>query len=764
MRTHLFLYLLVLSLSIDLSSQSSAIDDPMDLRNHDFDTDPIISLDGQWSYADSCLYPSECNPTISVDVPNVRLDEMGFPSFGYGTFYLEFIVDHELPLMLKVFDQFSAYEVYVNGELIGNVGVSGPDKESTTPGRQMLYLPLHDLSSDTVRLAIAISNFSHHKRGVGGKVLLGLEKAVLHQKFLDDSYDMFLTGFLILATFFFLGLFFNGRQDYAILYFALFTLVYAYRIVGWHNYVLHDMINIPYRLGLIFEYSTFYLSGAFFAMYLEKLFPHEAPKVLTRIFAYLSIAWTFSTLLPVQILTQFNIPYLYILLVGIFLMVGILIKAVLNKRPGARYSLYSVMGVLAVFIFKSLNYLHVVEENRLVSIAGELIFFIFQALILSRIFTENWRQAKLEAEQLAVAKSDFLSVMSHEIRTPLNAVIGTAYHLMESDPKPDQVDDLKRLRNSSENLLSLINNVLDYNKIESGKIELDQSFVSLKSYCETQVSLLQPLADQKGIVLKLMCDQDLPEQVCIDRTRVGQVLTNLIGNAIKFTSEGHVILRVALLRESDVDIDMRLEVEDTGNGIAAKDIQKIFGAFEQSNNSLTREYGGVGLGLAISKKLIELMGSTIEIKSEPGIGSKFSFVLTCQKMDEVKLQVQSKEPVDLSSLKVLLVEDNEMNVLIAKRQLEKRGIQVVVASSGAEALAQVGKESFDLILMDLQMPVMDGFEATLKLREMGFDKPIIALTAASVSPKELKEKHLDGMLPKPFSPDDLIAKLKEFVE
>ena len=763
MRIQLFLYLAAFSIGMDLCCQSLEVSEQLDFRNHDFDETPIISLEGEWQYSDSCLYPADCPPITTISAPGIRLDEADYPSFGYGTYYLEFLIDHRRDLMLKVFDQFSAYEIYVNDRLIGNVGTPGSDQRSTTPGRQMLYIPLHDLSSDTVRLTIAISNFTHHKRGIGTNILLGLEDEMLHQKFLDDAYDMFLTGFLILATFFFLGLFFHGRQDYAILYFALFTLVYAYRIVGWHNYVLHDMIDMPYRLGLILEYSTFYLSGAFFAMYLEKLFPKEAPRVLTRIFTYLSFVWTLSTLLPIHILTRFNIPYLYLLLLGIVIMVGILVKAIINKRPGARYLLYSVMGVLVIFIYKSLHYLQLVDESRVFAISGELIFFVFQALFLSRKFTESWRQAKLDAEHLAQAKSDFLSVMSHEIRTPLNAVIGTAYHLIESDPKPEQVDDLARLRNSSENLLSLINNVLDYNKIESGKIELDETFVSIKPYCETQVSVLQPLADQRGIVLKLICDQDLPEQVKLDRTRVGQVLTNLMGNAIKFTTEGHVILRVELLEEQENEVGVRFEVEDTGSGIAPTDIQKIFGAFEQSNNSLTREYGGVGLGLSISKKLIELMGSSIEIQSEQGVGSRFSFILNCEKIDELREQGLTNQPIDLSSLNVLLVEDNEMNVLIAKRQLEKRGIKVAVAGSGAEALDAVSKDSFDLILMDLQMPVMDGFEATMRLRDLGYNKPIIALTAASVTPKELKERQLDGMLPKPFSPDDLMDKLKQFV-
>ena len=176
--------------------------------------------------------------------------------------------------------------------------------------------------------------------------------------------------------------------------------------------------------------------------------------------------------------------------------------------------------------------------------------------------------------------------MSHEIRTPLNAVIGTAYHLIESGPKEDQVDDLERLKASSENLLLLINNVLDYNKIEAGKIDLDFTAVSLKSYCETEISLLQPLADQQGIKLELAYDAALPEHVMVDKVRLGQVLTNLIGNAIKFTREGNVIFGIKLLEQTDEEFVIQFSVEDTGSGISESDLSKIFGAFEQSNSSV----------------------------------------------------------------------------------------------------------------------------------------------------------------------------------
>ncbi len=735
----------------------------LDLRGYDWAEKDFMDLNTSWHYADSCM-SSDCNEWITLDISKTRVDQLGYPAFGYGTYVLNVLVDHHEHLMLKIPDYFSAYEVYVNDQLLASVGRPGVDKSTTTPGRKMLYLPLHQLASDTLQLRIPIANFTHHKRGIGNHpIKIGLEKQMLHQKFLDDSYDTFLTGFLILATFFFLGLFFHGKQDFAILFFALFTLAYAYRIVGWHNYVLHDLIALPYQLGIRLEYSTFYLCGAFFAMYLEYLFPNEAPSKITRMFALLSLAWVLSTLMPIYLFTQLNTYYLYLLLLGMMMLVGIIIRAALRKRPDAMFSLYSVLGVLLVFSLKTLDYLNIVEEHRGISIAGELTFFVFQALILSRNFTENWRQAKKDAEKLAHAKSDFLSVMSHEIRTPLNAVIGTTYHLMDSGPKPEQLSDLEHLKSAADNLLALINNVLDYNKIDSNKLNLDFDPVRLKAFCETQTRILEPLAAKKNLKLNLKYDESLYSVVSIDKVRLGQVLTNLIGNAIKFTKNGGVTLEVTKVIETNTQSSILFAVTDTGEGIPQSDLIKIFGAFEQANNTITRQYGGAGLGLAISQKLVELMGSSIKIQSEVGKGSVFSFKIVCDHEAEKETFLDELGTSHFENTNILLVEDNPMNVLIAKRQLEKWKISVTVAESGGEAIDMVSKGVFQLVLMDLQMPVMDGFEATAIIRAAGYEQPIIALTAASVSANELKTKGFDDILTKPFSPAGLEEKLNQFL-
>ncbi len=760
MINRLLIYIIPLYLSLVSNASDLAI---VDLRQQDWETNKFVELAGPWKYYESCI-DSLCTGGELVDISKARADQMGYPDFGFGTYQLTVLVDHAEELMIKVPDYFSGYEIILNGVKKRHVGKLGKNAETSEPGRRVLYIPIHDLASDTLSIVIPISNFTHQKRGIGNKpIAIGLEQDVMHQKFLDDSYDFFLTGFLILATLFFLGLYFHGKQDYSILFFALFTLSYSYRILGWHNYVLHDLIDMPYHLGIMLEYATFYLCGAFFSLYLESLFPEEAPTKLTRTFTFLSLGWVASTLLPVHIFTQLNTYYLYLLLIGIVLMIVIIIKAALKRRPGSMYSLYGVLGVFIIFSFKTLNYLNAIDENRLVTMAGELTFFMFQALILSRNFTENWRRGKQDAEELAKAKSDFLSVMSHEIRTPLNAVIGTTYHLLDSDPKQEQMEDLKRLKTSSDSLLALINNVLDYNRIESGKLELDYGVSNLKKLCQSQMDVLEPLARAKKLEFRLEYDETLPKNVLIDKTRLSQVLVNLLGNAIKFTVTGSVIFQVSKEGADDEHVNLKFSVIDTGTGISEVERKKIFDAFEQANSSISRKFGGAGLGLAISRKLVELMKGTIEIESMHGVGSKFWFTIPCQIAEKKQHEEVVVEKPKFENIRVLLVEDNPMNILIAKRQLEKWDIAVIVAESGKEALVHMSNLTFDLVLMDLQMPVMDGFEATKQLRLMGFEGPIVALTAASVNMDDLKEKGFNGMLPKPFSPADLEEKLRSFL-
>lgn len=391
------------------------------------------------------------------------------------------------------------------------------------------------------------------------------------------------------------------------------------------------------------------------------------------------------------------------------------------------------------------------------------------AILERRNYEKLLLASKENAENASKAKANFLSTMSHEIRTPLNAIIGMTHILMQDSPKKNQLENLNILKFSGENLLVLVNDVLDINKIESGKLLLEQSDFNLKELLESIRSALIYSIEEKGLESKIHYDTDLPEIMTGDSMRIAQVLNNLLSNAIKFTRQGTISILAENRGIKDGMVRVYLEVQDSGIGISEKELNKIFQRFTQATSSTTREYGGSGLGLSIVKGLLELMGSEIHVDSSPQNGSKFFFELLLPLAEQSASTTNVYQPnldrLSISNINILLVEDNKVNQLVAEKFLNKWGVDVTIAENGQEAVDIVKKESFSLILMDLQMPVMDGYEATQEIRNMGIETPILALTA-SVRIGQKKRAMRVGMndfLVKPLTPSDLYSKLAKYI-
>lgn len=458
----------------------------------------------------------------------------------------------------------------------------------------------------------------------------------------------------------------------------------------------------------------------------------------------------------------------------------------LNRGFGIFYSILAVIPVILFMIINGdLQNLHNSTEglgspayeimvflNFVTMILGHYLFY--QALIRNvkekELLNEKLLIAVKEANIAAQSKSDFLSTMSHELRTPLNSVIGMAELLGDELTSPEQEENIKILNFSAASLHTLINDILDFNKIGSEKLYLESIGVNLHSLVNNICSGLRIQAKEKGLQLLLEIDEEL-EQIPIstDPTRISQILFNLTGNAIKFTSSGIVKIQVEILDKDADNISIRFSITDTGIGINAEKMESIFEPFTQASTSTTRNYGGTGLGLAIVKRLLILFGSSVNLESEEGKGSKFWFDIAFKRNNQtLDENISGEEQIyDLNGLKILVVEDNPVNSLLLKKIFQKWNNIPDFARDGYEALGKVTANTYDLILMDIHMPLLDGYETTIQIRELA-DKeksriPIIALTASVSS--NLKDKiHEAGMndyLSKPYNPKELYLKLQE---
>jgi signal transduction histidine kinase/CheY-like chemotaxis protein len=387
-----------------------------------------------------------------------------------------------------------------------------------------------------------------------------------------------------------------------------------------------------------------------------------------------------------------------------------------------------------------------------------------------KLLNDKLTEAVIAAEESSKAKTYFLSTISHELRTPLNGVIGMSNVLLLDNPRPDQAENLNMLKFSANNLLSLINDVLDINKIESGKIEIEYIPFKIYDLLKNIHAGFKNKAIEKGLDFELMAAEDLKQLAIVgDPTRLTQILGNLIENALKFTAEGRVELLIKSISRNDEDVTLHFRITDTGIGIPKEKQELVFESFVQASTSTTRKYGGTGLGLAIVKNLLELHKSKIYIESEIDLGTTFTFDITYKVYDFYVEEIQhhkSETDMDISNLKILVAEDNQMNILLMRKLLSKWNITPDFAQNGIEAVEAFKNANYDLILMDIHMPLMDGFEATHIIRN--HDDPskanvqIIALTASVALDVRTKiaDAGINNFISKPFNPEELRLKLE----
>ncbi|GAB1856739.1 ATP-binding protein [Flavobacteriaceae bacterium MHTCC 0001] len=376
--------------------------------------------------------------------------------------------------------------------------------------------------------------------------------------------------------------------------------------------------------------------------------------------------------------------------------------------------------------------------------------------------------AKEKAELASKTKANFLSTVTHELRTPLYAVTGLSNMLLDEDPKPEQIQHLKSLKFSGDYLLTFINDILQINKIEANKVEVEPEPFNLKKKINNIILALNNSAVDNNITLHFEYDKDLPDNFIADQLKISQILINLIGNSIKFTKDGDIWIRVYKIEQQGKIYNLRFEVEDNGIGISSDKQENMFESFSQGSIQINRKYGGTGLGLSIVKGLIDILKGKIYLQSELGQGTTFFFEIPLE-YNEAKEKASKKEvkkldnkpEIDLSSVKILVVEDNKINQMITKKILTKMGLACDVVDNGESAVDMIKTNSYDIILMDIHMPGISGIEATKIIRTFDKELTIFALTAVTIEDKmqEFEEAGFNDIIPKPFKQDEFEKKL-----
>lgn len=426
----------------------------------------------------------------------------------------------------------------------------------------------------------------------------------------------------------------------------------------------------------------------------------------------------------------------------------------------------------------------------LLTVGAVFLVLNLSSLIRALSRAKTLRLSKLKADEVSRFKSEFLANMSHEIRTPMNAVIGLSHLALQTDLTAKQADYVNKIQNSSNALLGIINDVLDFSKIEAGKLDMDSVDFQLEDVLDNLNTLISLKAEEKGLEFRFNVDPRTPNHLVGDPLRLGQVLINLSNNAVKFTDQGEVIVALRVLDRHESSITLEFSVQDTGIGLSREQSERLFQPFTQADRGTTRQYGGTGLGLSISKRLVHMMGGEIRVESEPGRGSTFFFSANFKVQPgkspsppimETFGRKVAKPPgttgiestlqkalEGIRGARILLVEDNVINQQVAQELLEQAGFSVTVVSNGQEAVSTVETAIFDLVLTDIHMPVMDGFQATARIRENPRfkDLPIVAMTAQALTGDREKslEAGMNDHITKPIDPDRLFTALVKWIQ
>ena len=681
---------------------------------------------------------------------------------GHATYYARIVTggatsDTLYGLFLP--EIYTSYRLYANGEEIAACGVVGTDA-STQRGfhrSRVARLP----RADTVELVLHVANYLNARASASHPIRFGAYDELLGEQLRAYLSAGLLTALFLLAAFVMYASHRLFRESELLPWVVGICAAMCYRSVGAGEHLLNVLLpDFPYGLSIRLEYLSLYLLVIFYWELIHRMTGRSIPPVIMR-----ALRVTMAGMVALVAVAPVAVFTALLLATHVFLLLNLVYLVVVLLRWGRsdwRAHRYGVISFVAMGAWGASAIAHNQGLAAVPAWASALLVLTQLSMLFLHIngtAVRTLRRLRAEAEEGSAAKSTFLATMSHEIRTPMNGVLGMTSLLADTTLDPEQRQYVDTIRISGQNLITIINDVLDFSKADAGKMQLELQPVDLRNVLESTAALVFGTAQQKGIKLRVALPPEWgPLRVEADATRLSQVVTNLLSNAVKFTEEGSVTLRA----DGDLGserLGLRLTVEDTGIGMTETEAARLFTSFAQADASISRRYGGTGLGLAISKQLVELMGGTVAVSSAPGEGSRFEVALSLKRLPDAQPErhvpsAPSEDRQELPPLRILVAEDHPINQRLIGTILRKWGYEPDLVGNGTEAVDAIDRQAYDLIFMDMQMPECDGLTATriIRRRHSPEDVRIVALTAnAQASDKAAcLAAGMQGFIAKPF--------------
>ncbi|TGL18210.1 response regulator [Leptospira levettii] len=763
----------------------------LDLRSWDFDLYGNVPLNGDWKIEWKQLVTAQNENSNFTKIPGNWTNHTGVPyKEGYATLQLKILVNpNAKTLYLQNGVTRNAFKILIGEEKIYESGKLGFDSDSEIPSIKIQTIPLPSRDNGEINLNIQISCFHYHVCGIASPYLIGTHEGINKSFFEATSHDIFVISSLGTLAFFHFVLFLFWRDEKTHLYFSFVCFLASVRLLSIgearivYNYLPMDVYETMLKLNGL-SFTLLYLS---FVRYVEEVYPDHkySPVYLTNYF--FAILLLFGLPFATPIFSRVLSYHLILSLIGLFALMYPIIHGVYIKKPGAKFFLFSLVSTMLLFSFDILTEF-AKKGTAYHGQYGFLVFGLSQALFIADRMIQNFKnKEKLKQEkELALAeakfKTAFLSNMSHEIRTPMNGILGMTQMLGQTNLTDDQKEYLSLIQFSGENLLLLINDILDLAKLESGKIELHLEPIVLKKILNGMVQLFKSKLNSEAVKIDLVFDSEIPNTIITDQKRFTQILSNLLGNAVKFTELGRISLLVSSEKVDDKKFKLILQVKDSGIGIPKEKIENLFQPFTQIHSHLSGKTTGTGLGLTITKKIVEELLGNITVESELGKGTIFKIEIPVEQTDDDdktnnETTIQSnldatkweKHLAEQYPVKILITDDDSINLKVGKMFLKKLGYPALVAENGNDAILLVEKETPDILFLDVQMPDLDGIQVTKQIRQnqMLTKQPIIIALTANVMEEE-KEKCLaagmDDFMTKPLLMQDLVFMIKKWAK